>query len=98
MRMPRTLLVLFFTLLSAPASAAGPSAILLAGTCATCHGVDGRNTGSIPTIATMDATNLRDALIAFKKDERKGTIMNRIAKGYTDKEIEAVARYLGSRK
>lgn len=98
MRMPRMLLVLFFTLLAVPALAAGPSATLLAGTCATCHGIDGRNTGSIPTIATMNATSLKEALLAFKKDERKGTIMNRIAKGYSDKEIEAVARYLGSRK
>jgi sulfide dehydrogenase cytochrome subunit len=92
------LLITILALSSAPALAAGPSATLLAGTCATCHGIDGRNAGSVPTIATMDAASLREALQAFKKDERKGTIMNRIAKGYSDKEIEAVARYLGSRK
>lgn len=98
--MPRTAL-LFFTatlLISSHLQAAGPSASVLAGTCATCHGIDGKNAGSVPSIGGMDMKNLKEALLAFKSDERKATIMNRIAKGYTDKEIDAVARFLATRK
>jgi sulfide dehydrogenase cytochrome subunit len=32
----------------------------------------------------------------FRDDSRPSTIMGRIAKGYTDEEIAAVARYLSS--
>jgi len=35
---------------------------------------------------------------AFKSGERKGTVMNRIARGYTDEEIELMAKHLSSAK
>ena len=34
----------------------------------------------------------------FKSDKRPATIMNRIAKGYTDKEITAMSEYFASLK
>ena len=98
--MPRTAL-LFFTatlLISSHLQAAGPSASVLAGTCATCHGIDGKNAGSVPSIGGMDMKNLKEALIAFKSNERKGTIMNRIAKGFSPDEIKSLSQYISSLK
>ncbi|WP_089721313.1 c-type cytochrome [Candidatus Entotheonella palauensis] len=36
-------------------------------------------------------------LMAFKSGKREGTVMNRIAKGYSDAEIAAIAKYLASK-
>jgi cytochrome c553 len=80
------------------AGAAGPSASVLMGNCVTCHGVGGKSDGTIPSIGGMDAQKIKEAMLAFKSDERKATIMNRIAKGYTDKEIDAVSRLLSAQK
>jgi len=33
-------------------------------------------------------------MLAFRADERAGTVMNRIAKGYSESEIGAMADYL----
>ncbi|WP_127142675.1 c-type cytochrome [Pelagibacterium montanilacus] len=69
-------------------------ASVLAGTCANCHGTDGVSPGSIPSIAGQPYAVLIAQLQAFKAGEVPGaTIMTRIASGYTDEELEAIARY-----
>lgn len=83
--------------MAAPADAQQlPSALAL--TCATCHGTDGKSPGSIPTIAGRPAKDLKDALVGFKSGTRPATVMNRLAKGYTDQEIDALADYFSKRK
>ena len=69
---------------------------ILANPCAGCHGTNGASPGSIPAIDDMSAEDIKEELMEFKTDEHKGTIMNRIAKGYTDAEIDLIARYFGS--
>lgn len=67
---------------------------LLAGTCANCHGTDGRSPGSIPSIAGKAFTVLNAQLAAFKAGEaRDATVMTRLALGYSDEELEALARH-----
>lgn len=67
---------------------------VLAGTCANCHGTDGRSPGAIPAIGGQDYDILREQLLAFKAGEVEGaTIMTRHATGYTDEELDALARY-----
>jgi cytochrome subunit of sulfide dehydrogenase len=71
---------------------AEPSGQALAYTCAGCHGTDGSSKGpSSPSIAAMDPDVFIDAMQAYKLDERNATIMNRIAKGYNDKQIKSMA-------
>lgn len=71
---------------------AEPSAQALAFTCAGCHGTDGSSVGpSSPSIAGMDPEVFIDAMSAYKADERFSTIMTRIARGYTDEQIEGMA-------
>ena len=77
------------------AASATPSA--LADACAPCHGTDGRSPGGIPTLSGMSAAYITQRMLEFKAGARQGTVMNRIAKGYDDDEIAAIARHLGIR-
>ncbi len=67
-------------------------------TCMGCHGFDGVSKGAAPSLKSMNATVMSSQMKAFKNDKRPGTIMNRIAKGYTDSEIDAVAQYFSNLK
>lgn len=71
---------------------------LLAGTCFACHGTDGTYSGDIEPIAGRSQEALVSLLEAFKADSvPDATVMNRIAAGYTDAEIQAIARYFSER-
>lgn len=81
-------------LVAGSAAAEGIDASLLAGTCANCHGTDGRSPGTIPSIAGKPFAVLSAQLAAFKAGEAKGTtVMTRLATGFTDAELEALARH-----
>ena len=83
---------------AAPLSAAGPSASMLGDTCAGCHGTDGSSVGpASPTIAGMSAEYFTDTMAAFKSGERPSTVMGRIAKGYSDEEIELMAGFFATK-
>lgn len=79
------------------AGAQEPSPDALAVACSSCHGVDGKSTTAIPAIAGTSAADLMAALTAFRSGERTGTIMNRIAKGYSDAQIAALAAHFSQR-
>lgn len=67
---------------------------VLAQTCANCHGTDGRSPGAIPSLAGRDFDLLSRRLIAFKAGEADdATVMTRHATGYSDEELQALARY-----
>ncbi|WP_428095739.1 c-type cytochrome [Candidatus Thioglobus sp.] len=66
-------------------------------TCAGCHGTNGASRGSaIPSLAGLSKDYLVEAMQAYKEDERNPTIMNRIAKGYGDKEFELMGDFFSS--
>ncbi len=67
---------------------------LLAANCFNCHGPNGESLGTVPELAGIPASLLIRNLREFKSDTKIATIMNRIAKGYSDAEIEAIARYI----
>lgn len=76
---------------------AAPSASMLANTCAGCHGTNGASVGpSSPTIAGKSAEYLKEVMASYKSGDRHATIMNRIAKGYTDEEIALMADYFAA--
>ena len=76
------------------AAAAAPSA--LADACAPCHGTDGMSPGAIPALAGRSVAYITERMLEFKSGAREGTVMNRIARGYDNDEIAAIARHLGS--
>ena len=80
------------TLFAWPAGAQSPP-LALALSCAACHGTDGKSPGAIPTIDGRSVKEMKDALTGFKNGTRAGTVMPRLAKGYTDQEIDVLAEY-----
>ena len=80
-----------------PVSAfAADKGMVLALSCASCHGTNGASPGSIPRIQGRSAEYIEKAMLHFKAGERPATVMNRIAKGYTDEEIKLLSAYLGN--
>ncbi len=77
----------------------GADSTMLANTCAGCHGTDGASVGpSLPSLAGMSAVYLTDQMNYYKSGETKGTIMNRIAEGYSEEDIAAIANYFAVQK
>lgn len=79
-----------------PAAADETAPANLANACAGCHGTDGISPGPTPSINEISEEDMIALLTAFKSDEAAVTMMNRIAKGYTDAEIAAIAAYFAS--
>lgn len=70
---------------------------MLANTCAGCHGTNGASVGDImPIIGGMEKEYLIEVLLEYKTGERDSTIMGRIAKGYSENELKAIASYIAA--
>lgn len=79
---------------AAPVSAADAKSEMIANTCAGCHGPDGSSHGPVtPTIASLAKDYFISSMKDFKSGKRASTVMDRIAKGYSDEEIEGMATY-----
>jgi cytochrome c553 len=77
-----------------PAAAAGDDqGRRLAAMCASCHRLDGGDTG-IPTIVGVGEEKLASALFAYRASESQSHIMHAVALSLSDEEIASVARYL----
>ena len=82
-----------------PVQAAGPDlGRNVAANCAACHGTNGASAGGIPALAGQPQQVLQAAIKEFRAGTRPGTIMNQLAKGYTDAQIEAVSAYFASQR
>lgn len=84
---------------SAAAQAAPPSAAMLSNACAGCHGTKGASAGpSMPSLAGQSKVFFVDAMKKFRSGEREATVMGRLAKGYSDEQIVAMAEYFAKQK
>jgi cytochrome subunit of sulfide dehydrogenase len=68
----------------------------IAANCANCHGTDGRSRGAIPSLAGQDAAMIVQRMKEFRDGRRAATVMQQLAKGYTDAQIEAAAAYFAA--
>ena len=76
-----------------------PTSAALAVTCAGCHGTNGNSGGpAMPTIAGMPKELFITLMKEFKSKERPATIMDRIAKGYTDKQMAQMGDFFAKQK
>lgn len=81
---------------AALASEVSPVSIAASG-CANCHGPDGRSPGSIPSIAGASLDVLKAKLLAFRADQAPGTtVMTRLAKGFSEAELMALAEHFAA--
>ncbi|CAN7760128.1 c-type cytochrome [Bradyrhizobium sp. LjRoot220] len=66
-----------------------------AAACSGCHGA-----GALPVsrLYGRDAGEIMTAMTAFRDGSLPGTVMNRIAKGFSDDELRAIAAWLAAQK
>ena len=66
--------------------------------CTGCQPASSRVSGPVPRLAGQDQAAIVRAMQEFRSGVRTGTVMDRIAKGFTDAEIQAIAAwYAGQR-
>lgn len=80
------------------AAAQEAPAPLAAQACAGCHGQAGAGAGATPAIAGLPQDQFIASMKAFQTNERQGTIMNRVARGFTEAEIKVLAHYFSTRR
>ncbi len=89
-----SLLITCGVVLGGAAAAATPSATMLSNTCVGCHGPNGNSVGpASPTIAGMSTEYFMEAMEEYQSGVRPSTIMGRIAKGYSEEELQLMAGY-----
>lgn len=60
--------------------------------CAPCHGTNGQEfLEAMPPLAGMSVEQFTKAMIAYREGTRPAIIMDRVARGFTDAEIDAMA-------
>jgi sulfide dehydrogenase cytochrome subunit len=92
-----TLTASFFAAAAAMAQD-GPSGQAMVQTCYVCHGPEGRSVEAVPALMRGQKEFVVRQMIEFKTDRRPATIMNRVAKSYSDEQIVAIADYLAGLK
>ena len=75
-----------------------PSGEMLGRNCITCHGQGAAGEGAIPSLKALSVEQIVADMRDFRSGKRRGTIMNRIAEGYSADEDQRVAQYLTSLK
>jgi len=83
-------------LAGSPALGADPQA--LASGCSSCHTNSDTLTTAIPKIRGLPEAAIAEALRAYRAGKRPATVMDRIAKGFTDEEITQLAAYFSRQK
>lgn len=83
---------------SLPAAAAeSPAGRLLASNCYQCHGTNGRGPG-FDELAGKSARELYKDLKEFQSGEEGDGLMAAHARGYSDAQLKAIARYLSRQR
>ena len=69
-----------------------------AASCSGCHPAGATAASSIPRLYGRDAGNIVTAMAGFRDGSLPATVMNRIAKGFSDDESRAIAAWLAAQK
>ena len=80
----------------AVAATAAPMAPPGAASCTGCHAADPKIETRVPRIAGRPPAEIVAAMEAFRSGQKPATVMDRIAKGFSDAEIRAIADWLGA--
>jgi cytochrome subunit of sulfide dehydrogenase len=64
--------------------------------CSGCHPLTASAETKVPPVRGQNAADIVAAMEAFRSGERPSTVMGRIAKGFSDDEIRAIAAWLAA--
>ena|SRR5437868_7073273 len=97
MRRAPTALALI-VLLSPAASLAASLAPPGASSCSGCHATGDGVATKVPRLVGRDPAEIVAAMQDFRTGKRPATVMDRIAKGFSDEETDAIAAWLAAQK
>jgi cytochrome subunit of sulfide dehydrogenase len=80
------------------ALAAAPEPPAGASSCSGCHAPSARADTPIPRLIGRSAADIVAQMQAFKTGQKQSTVMDRIAKGFSDAEIQAIAEWYAQQK
>jgi cytochrome subunit of sulfide dehydrogenase len=91
-----TLTALIVASLAFPLAAADapPGAL----SCSSCHPTNRRMDTAVPRLVGRNPADLVAAIEGFKSGQLPSTVMGRIAKGFSENEIKAIADWYGEQK
>jgi cytochrome c553 len=69
-----------------------------ASSCSGCHAAGAAADTAVPRLTGRKAADIVAQMRAFKTREKASTVMGRIAKGFTDAEVEAIAAWYAQQK
>jgi cytochrome subunit of sulfide dehydrogenase len=81
-----------------PAAAIAADAPPGALSCSGCHSPNATDTSMPPRLIGRDSAKTVAALQEFRSGQRAATIMDRVVKGFTPDEIQAIAAWYGAQK
>jgi len=84
-------LPLLLGIAAAPAAAAAPPG---ASSCSGCHPPTASAEIKVPALRGQNPAEIVAAMQAFRSGQRPSTVMGRIAKGFSDDEIRAIAAWV----
>jgi cytochrome c553 len=96
--MARLILALLFALAMPLAEAASPTPPLGASSCSGCHSTSKSVDTPVPRLVGRSPAEIEMAMRAFRTGQKQGSVMDRIAKGFSDEEIKAIAAWYGAQK
>jgi sulfide dehydrogenase cytochrome subunit len=68
-----------------------------ASSCSGCHARKGVDT-AVPPLTSRSVSDIVAQMQAFRTGQKPATVMDRIAKGFTDTEVEAIAAWYAQQK
>ena len=68
-----------------------------AASCLGCHASSGQDNRVLP-LSSLKAEQIETAMQAFRSGTRPATVMDRIAKGFSDEEVRAIAQWYAGAK
>ena len=96
--MRRTLAAAIGLVSIAAAAAASAEPPAGAAACSGCHPASTRVTSPVPRLAGLDRAAIVRAMQDFRSGTRAGTVMDRIAKGFTEAEVQAIAAWYATQR
>ena len=93
---PLTAAIGLITIVAASVAAAEPPAGAVS--CSGCHPSSARVASPVVRLDGLDRAAIVKAMQDFRSGQRSGTVMDRIAKGFTDEEIQAIAAWYATQR
>ena len=69
-----------------------------AASCSGCHPASSRVSSPVPRLVGLDRAAIVRAMQDFRSGQRAGTVMDRLAKGFIDDEIQAIAAWYATQR